>query len=160
MVTAQLSMPNHQREFEEILAEFTLAVESNDGERLAGLFTHDGVYHDGFYGAFVGREAIAEMLTRHFWGSAEGYKWRMYDAVSNGSFGYARYHFSYSSTLPGYEGKKVQFTGISQFQLLNGKISCYREEFNSGVALTQLSFPDGRIAGHLRKKVKALLTED
>ena len=49
-------------DFKAILAEFCAAVEAGDGRRLAALFTPDGVYHDVFYGAFKGREKIAELM--------------------------------------------------------------------------------------------------
>ena len=45
-----------------LLKEFTSAVEHHDGKRFASLFAEDGVYHDVFYGAFKGREKIAEMI--------------------------------------------------------------------------------------------------
>ena len=48
--------------FPDLLARFTGAVEAGDGAALAALFTDDGVYHDTFYGAFQGREAIRDML--------------------------------------------------------------------------------------------------
>ena len=65
-------------DFEAVLGRFTAAVEAGDGERLAALFTPDGVYEDRFYGAKAGREAIADMLEQEFWGHAEGFRWRMF----------------------------------------------------------------------------------
>ena len=50
--------------FAALLRTFADAVQANDGQRLAMLFTPDGVYEDGFFGAHVGRESIATMLQR------------------------------------------------------------------------------------------------
>ena len=64
-------------DFEQILAAFTDCVEKGDAERFGRLFTEDGVYVDGFYGAFTGRKAIADMLANHFHGAAKNFKWIM-----------------------------------------------------------------------------------
>ena len=50
--------------FRDLLTAFAAAVEANDGEGLASLFTEDGTYEDGFFGAHTGRPAIAAMLQR------------------------------------------------------------------------------------------------
>ena len=143
-------------DFEAVLARFTAAVEAGDGRALAALFTEDGVYHDGFYGASVGRDAIARMLEQDFWGNAEGFRWRMFDPVCDASVGYARYLFSYDSKLPGVEGHKVVFDGMSQFTFEGDLIACYREQFNTGMALAQLDFAPERIAKHLARRADAL----
>ena len=80
-------------DFAKVLNAFTAAVETGDGAALAALFTEEGVYHDGFYGAFRGRAAIAEMLEEHFWGAAKDFKWDMLDPAMAGQVGYARYLF-------------------------------------------------------------------
>src|SRR5690348_2922178 len=41
--------------FRDLLTAFAAAVEANDGEGLASLFTEDGTYEDGFFGAHTGR---------------------------------------------------------------------------------------------------------
>ena len=48
--------------FRDLLTAFAAAVEANDGEGLASLFTEDGTYEDGFFGAHTGRPAIAMMF--------------------------------------------------------------------------------------------------
>ena len=45
-----------------LLRAFCEAVERRDGRSFASLFSEDGVYHDAFYGAFVGRAKIAELI--------------------------------------------------------------------------------------------------
>lgn len=146
--------------FEQILRRFTDAVESGDGQKLGQLFTDDGVYNDCFYGAFHGRDAIAHMLEEHFWGDADGFRWRMFEPVSNAAMGYARYQFSYVSKLAGAAGKRVMFEGMSQFTIDAGLIRVYREEFNTGIAISQLNFPAERIARHLARKAASVRAAD
>ena len=143
-------------DFEAVLADFTAAVEAGDGKALAALFTRDGVYHDGFYGDSVGRSAIARMLEEQFWGHAGGFRWRMFDPVCDGRIGYARYLFSYDSKLPGVEGRTVWFDGMSQFSFEGNLIACYREQFNTGMAMAQLDFAPDRIANHLKRRAARL----
>lgn len=143
-------------DFDTILKDFTRAVEAGDGKALAALFTPDGVYHDGFYGANEGRQAIVRMLEEEFWGHAESLRWRMLDPVCDGRVGYARYLFSYESKLPGVEGQTVLFDGISQFTFEGDLIACYREQFNTGMAMAQLDFAPDRIAKHLLRRAAAL----
>ncbi len=135
-------------DFAAVLDRFTAAVEAGDGTALAALFTLDGVYNDRFYGAKTGREAIARMLEEEFWGHARDFRWRMFEPVCDGGVGYARYVFSYVSTLPGAEGRPVVFDGFSQFTFAADLIACYREQFNTGMAMAQLGFPPERIAKH------------
>ncbi len=137
--------------FEALLNDFTAAIEGGVGSRLADLFCEDGVYHDGFYGPFQGREAISQMLEQHFHGHAKDFKWRMTDPVSDGDTGYARYVFSYTSTMPEADGKRVVFEGMSRFALENGKIKDYYEIFDSGIGLAQLGFGDARLGKVLGK---------
>lgn len=143
-------------DFEAVLGDFTAAVEAGDGRALAALFTPEGSYHDGFYGESVGRDAIARMLEQDFWGHAEGFRWQMFDPVCDGQIGYARYLFNYDSKLPGVEGRKVVFDGMSQFTFEGGLIACYREQFNTGMAMAQLDFEPERIARHLKRRAAAL----
>lgn len=143
-------------DFAAVLTRFTAAVEAGDGDALAALFTADGVYNDRFYGANAGREAIARMLEQEFWGHAQDFRWRMFEPVCDGRIGYARYLFSYVSALPGAEGRPVVFDGFSQFTFKGDLIACYREQFNTGMAMAQLGFPPERIAKHLGRLAEEL----
>jgi len=137
--------------FQTLLNDFTAAIESGVGSRLADMFCDDGVYHDGFYGPFQGHDAIADMLEQHFHGHAKDFKWRMKDPVFDGDTGYARYVFSYTSTMPDAEGKRVVFEGMSRFALQDGKIKDYDEIFDAGIGLAQLGFDDARLGKVLGK---------
>jgi ketosteroid isomerase-like protein len=146
--------------FRDVLSHFTRAVESGDGAALAGLFTPDGVYHDTFYGEFAGRDAIARMLTGHFWRDAEAFKWDMIDPVSDGRTGYARWAFSYVSKMDESRGKRAAFAGMSRFVLAGDLIVCYDEAFNAGIAFAQLGMPPDRIAKIFRRASDAALASE
>ena len=151
-------MIENLEQFKAILTRFTGAVEDGDGAALASRFTEDGIYEDGFYGEFVGPDAIRLMLDEHFWRHAYGFKWQMIDPVYLDRYGYAKYRFHYRSKLPGAEDKPVVFEGMSQFVFVGSHISSYREVFNTGIALCQLGFSSGRIHRHLEKKVTQVLS--
>ena len=85
------------------------------------------------------------MLEKQFWGDARGFHWTMRDAVCDGETGYARWAFSYTSTLPESDGRRVVFEGMSCFGLDGDKIYRYSEIFDIGVALSQLDFAPERI---------------
>jgi ketosteroid isomerase-like protein len=142
--------------FTDLLARFTAAVEAGDGQALAALFTPDGTYHDTFYGAFTGRDALADMLDNHFWRDAGAFRWDMLDPIEAGGIGYARFLFSYASKLPGVEGKRITFEGMSCFHLEDGLIRHYGETFDQGIALAQTGFPGDRIVRRLEREANAL----
>ena len=95
----------------ELLKAFCTAVERRDGKGFAALFTEEGVYHDVFFGAFKGREKIAEMIDDWFYRTARDFRWEMFRPVSDGTMLYAYYTFSYISTLPEAQGRRVGFDG-------------------------------------------------
>lgn len=131
-------------DFTSMLGRFTAAVAANDGTGLAALFTADGVYDDGFYGEYAGRDAIAKML-QHFHDTGTNFRWDFFDPLSDGRTGYARYRFSYASKMAGSEGKPVVFEGTSHFVLRDGLIARYSEIFDRGLALVQQDFAADRI---------------
>ena len=57
-------------DFSSLLVRFTRAVAANDGTGFAALFTADGVYDDGFFGEYKGRQAIASASIRDGSGEA------------------------------------------------------------------------------------------
>jgi SnoaL-like protein len=140
--------------FANLLTRFARAVEANDGGGLGLLFTADGTYEDGFFGAHTGRAAIAEMLQR-FHNTGSNFSWEFIDPVSDGALGYARYLFSYTSRLPESLARPVLFEGISCFRFRDGLIAHYSEAFDRGVALVQLDFAADRIKRVLEKTAAA-----
>jgi len=141
-------------DFPNLLQRFAAAVVANDGAGLAALFTADGVYEDGFFGAHQGPDAIARMLAR-FHETGTNYRWDFFDPLTDGRIGYAHWRFSYASKMPGAEGKPVVFEGMSRFELRGEHIACYSEAFDRGVALVQQDFPAERLRKILVKTAQA-----
>ena len=135
-----------------MLARFCDAVERRDGEAFAALFTDDGVYHDVFYGAFNGRAKIAELIDDWFYRTATDFRWDMHAPVSDGETLYARYTFSYRSTLPEAKGARVMFEGVAIMKIRDGTIEEYREVANTAPAFVDMNFAPERIAKILAKQ--------
>jgi len=136
----------------ELLKRFCSAVERRDGQAFAALFAEDGVYHDVFYGDFRGRERIAAMIDDWFYRTARDFRWDMHRPVSDGRMLYAYYTFSYVSTLPEAQGRRVGFEGVSMMGLRDGLIAEYREVANVGPAFVALGFAPERTAKILAKE--------
>ena len=139
-----------------LLAAFCGAVERRDGKAFADLFTEDGVYHDVFYGAFEGRAKIAELIDDWFYRTATDFRWDMHDPVSDGHTLYARYTFSYRSTLPEAEGARAMFEGVAIMRLRDGKITEYHEVANTATGFVDMNFAPERIAKIVAKQGAAL----
>lgn len=133
-------------EFNRLLAGFTMAAESGNGERFARFFTPDGVYYDYIYGVHQGRDEIAHMMQNLFHRDAgDDYRWEMFDGVIDGNVGYAWSLSSFSSRMEKFKGRKVVIDGMSRFVLRDGLIAEYRESVNGGVAMTQLGVEPQRM---------------
>jgi ketosteroid isomerase-like protein len=135
-----------------MLRAFCDAVERHDGKAFAELFTEDGVYHDVFYGAFTGRAKIAEMIDDWFYRTATDFRWDMHEPVSDGKTLYARYTFSYRSTLPEANGARAMFEGLAIMALRDGKIAGYREVANTATGFVDMNFAPERIAKIVARK--------
>ena len=143
-------------EFAALMDDFAAAAVAGDGTRLAALFTEDGVYHDVFYGSFVGRAAIADMLENRFHRDAENFRWDMHDPVRVGDVGYARYVFSYDSKLAGAEGRRGLFEGVCILRLRGDAIESYREVAHVGPGLWRLGFEPERLAKVMARHAQEL----
>ena len=139
-----------------MLKSFCDAVEAHNGRAFAELFTEDGVYHDVFYGAFEGRGKIAEMIDDWFYRTATDFRWDMHAPVSDGHTLYARYTFSYRSTLPEAEGARAMFEGVAIMRLRDGRIAEYHEVANTAPAFVDIKFAPERIAKIVAKQGAAL----
>ena len=137
--------------FRSLIERMTQAICRGDGAAAAACFVPEGIYHDGFYGEFRGRDAIRGMVEKHFHANARDFSWKLTDALSDGSLGYARYDFSYVSNIPGSAGVRVYFAGISQVRLQDGLIARYGEMFDRGTALVQMNFEPARIVKSLKR---------
>jgi ketosteroid isomerase-like protein len=139
-----------------MLRAFCDAVEQRNGAAFAALFTEDGVYHDVFYGAFAGRENIAAMIDDRFYRTAADLRWDTHAPVSDGETLYARYTFSYRSTLPEANGARAMFEGVAIMQLRDGRIASYHEVANTTPAFVDMNFAPERIAKIAAKQGAAL----
>jgi ketosteroid isomerase-like protein len=139
-----------------MLRAFCEAVEQRNGKAFAELFAEDGVYHDVFYGAFEGRAKIAGLIDDWFYRTATDFRWDMHDPVSDGHTLYARYTFSYRSTLPEAKGARAMFEGVAIMELRGGMIASYHEVANTAPAFVQLNFAPERIAKIVAKQGAAL----
>jgi ketosteroid isomerase-like protein len=139
-----------------MLRAFCDAVEQRNGKAFAELFTEDGVYHDVFYGAFEGREKIAGLIDDWFYRTADNFRWDMHDPVSDGHTLYARYTFSYRSTLPEAQGARAMFEGVSIMKLRDGRIAEYHEVANTAPGFVDMNFAPERIAKIVAKQGAAL----
>ncbi|MBI1943165.1 MAG: nuclear transport factor 2 family protein [Betaproteobacteria bacterium] len=148
-------MSPETRSFESLLATMTRAICAGDGAAAAACFTPGGMYHDGFYGEFAGREAIARMVTDCFHRDARDFAWTLHDALSDGRIGFARYDFRYVSRIAGSEGCAAGFSGIAFCALEGGLIRRYAEQFERAPVLAQLGFSDARIVKSVRRWAKA-----
>lgn len=132
-------------DFPALLDRFAAAVRAHDSAGFAALFTADGRYDDYFFGAHVGRDAIAAMLDRFYVGG-EDFVWQFVDPVEADGLGYASYCFSYRSREPESAGRIVGFEGISRFRLRDGLIARYDEVFDRGAAFAVLGYAPERVA--------------
>ena len=144
-------MTNPSIEFRSLIERMSQAICRGDGTAVAACFVADGIYHDGFYGEFRGRDAIRDMVEKQFHANARDFTWKVSDVLSDGSLAYARYDFSYVSKFPGSAGVRVYFAGISHAQLRDGLIARYGEMFDRGTALVQMNFEPARIVKSLKR---------
>ena len=148
-------MSDPTAQFTALIGRMTQAICRGDPDAAAQCFTEDGVYHDGFYGAFKGRAAIAEMVRKHFYADATDFAWELSDAVSDGRIGYASYLFSYTATMQGAEGRRIAFRGMSKVRLAGGLMTHYEEIFERAPVLAKLGFADERILKSVHKWARA-----
>lgn len=132
------------------------AAEQRDGRAFASHFAQDGVYHDDFYGAFVGRERVAELIDSWFYKDARNLRWDMIDPVCDGERLYVRYVFSYNSKLPEAQGARTMFEGVSIMSLRDGKITSYREIIDAGTAFVDMKFHPDRIFKIFSRRAAAM----
>ena len=69
-------------EFGALIRKMINGVIAGDGDTVASCFTPDGVYHDVFYGAFEGRDRIAEMIRDYFPQDGCNFRWDTHNPVS------------------------------------------------------------------------------
>ncbi len=136
-----------------LVKTFAGAFNRGDVEGLLACFTADATYEDGFYGPHAGQPALREMFARMF-REGRDYRWDMETIVETPERAAAEWRFGYVVTdaLPRSAGRRVQFRGMSLFELAGGRIRAYREYFDVGAALLQLGFAPESMARVLRRR--------
>ena len=76
----------------------------------------------------------------------------MHSPLSDGERLYARYTFSYRSTLPEANGARVMFEGVAMMTLREGRFISYHEVANTAPALVDLNFAPERIVKILARQ--------
>lgn len=141
---------------EKMLTAMCRAAERKDGAVFASHFAEDGVYHDDFYGTFVGRARIAELINDWFHRDGRSYRWDMIDPVVQGDRLYVRYIFSWTSNLPEANDARTMFEGVSIMKLRDGEIVDYREVVNAGTAFADMNFHPERMFKIFARKAAAM----
>ncbi len=135
-----------------IVERFDQAFNGRDVEALLTCFTANATYRDLFYGPHAGQAALRGMFERMFH-EGRDYHWSMDAIVLDEGRAAAEWTFGYtaSAAVPRSEGRRVRFSGMSIFELEDGRIHAYREYANMGAALLQLGFAPESIAKVLRR---------
>lgn len=138
-----------------IVRDFTEAFNRADVDGLVACFTPDASYADGFFGVHRGTDALRAMFARMF-REGRDYVWQLDELVESGDRAATEWTFSYVVTdaVPRSAGRKIRFRGMSLFELADGKIRAYREQFDVGQACVQLGFGADAIAKVLRRRVE------
>jgi ketosteroid isomerase-like protein len=145
-----------QSNIQQMLDGLCRAAEARDGKAFASYFAEDGTYHDDFYGSFVGRERVAELINDWFYKDARALRWDMIEPAHEAGRLYVRYVFSYESTLPEARGARAMFEGVSIMSLRDGKIAEYREIINCGTAFADMHFHPERMFAIFSRKASAM----
>ena len=101
--------------------------------------------------------AIIRVSEDHFHRDGKYVQWNLYEAMEQNDIGYARYVFSYSSTLPEAKDRRAMFEGVAICRLEAGRIREYREVANAGTGLHLLGFSPERLARFVDRETKTLL---
>ena len=119
-----------------VVERFADAFNRRDVDGLLALFTAEATYRDLFH---EGRD----------------YRWSMEAIVTDERRAAAEWTFGYtaSAAVPRSEGRRVRFSGMSIFELVDGRIHAYREYANTGAALLQLGVAPESIAKILRRSL-------
>ena len=136
----------------DIVERFAKAFNGRDVDALLTCFTADATYRDLFYGPHAGQTALRGMFERMFH-EGRDYHWSMDAILLDEGRAAAEWTFGYtaSAAVPRSEGRRVRFSGMSIFELEDGRIHGYREYANTGAALLQLGFAPESIAKVLRR---------
>jgi steroid delta-isomerase-like uncharacterized protein len=137
-----------------VVERFAEAFNRRDVDALLACFTGDATYRDLFYGPHAGQAALRGMFERMFREGSD-YRWQMDAIVMDASRAAAEWTFGYTTTaaVPRSEGRRVRMSGMSIFDLEDGRIRAYREYSDVGTALLQLGFAPESLAKVLARRL-------
>lgn len=137
-----------------VVKDFEAAFNRRDIDGLLACFTADASYADNFYGSHAGAAGLRAMFERMFREGRE-YVWTMERVVETDEAAAAEWSFRYVVTdaVPRSAGRRLHFRGMSFFELRQGRITAYRETFDTGVALLQLGLGPEALAKVLRRRL-------
>lgn len=138
-----------------IVDDFTAAFNRQDVAALVACFTPTASYTDNFYGEHRGTDELEAMFSRMF-REGRNYVWRNDAVVESPERVATEWSFGYivSDALPRSAGRRVQFRGMSLFELEGGRIRAYREYWDLGTACLQLGFSASAIEKVVRRKLE------
>ena len=140
---------------EALLSRLSTSVEAGRGADAAACFTVNGTYRDVFYGLFVGRDAIADMVENRFHRDGADIRWDFLDPAAAGDRVYARYLFS-SRSRKDPDAPRAAFEGVAILLLRDGLISTFEEVANPYPGLARSGLSDERLAAFARREADAL----
>ena len=137
-----------------LIERFAEAFNRRDVDGLLACFTEDATYRDLFYGPHTGQVALRGMFERMF-REGRDYRWQMDAIVMDAGRAAAEWTFGYTATaaVPRSEGRRVRMSGMSIFDLEDGRIRDYREYSDTGTALLQLGFAPESLAKILARRL-------
>ena len=138
----------------DLINDFAAAFNRQDLPGLLACFTKEAVYHDTFYGRHAGQTGLRSLFEQMF-RDGKDYTWSMHVVVADALRAATEWSFSYtvSEAVPRSAGRKVRISGMSLFELKNGKIVGYREYMDMGLALLQLGFAPESLAKVLSRRL-------
>jgi ketosteroid isomerase-like protein len=136
-----------------IVRDFEKAFNRQDVDALVACFAPNGSSVDTFFDAHTG-PALRPMFERMFREGRDD-AWVMDTVVETPTMAAAEWTFGYVVTdaIPRSAGRRVNFRGMSLFELEGGRIARYREYFDEGVALLQFGFTPDSIARVLARRI-------
>ena len=140
-----------------MLRAFCDAVERRDGAAFAALFTEDGVYTTCSTAPLPAARRSPAMIDDWFYRTATDFRWDMHAPVSDGKTLYARYTFSYRSTLAGSEGRARHVRGRRDHDsCATARSPRYHEVANTATGFVDMNFAAERIAKIVARQGAAL----
>jgi len=148
-------------QFSQRIHALVQAITANDGDASAAQFTSDGIYHDPVCGPWEGRDAIRELVEKHFI-AAKNLIWYIHNPVSSKDVGYASYTCSWDSVETG--GVQVYrpiIQGVCIVKLSSdGLFQHYSEAVDLGPSYVMSQFAPARIEKLHKRRAEQLSTCD